>query len=80
MEPKKEKADVVQDNPLTEPESNKVKVFKKANDCMTQFCGEPVRVAEDGREYFDLHDYMEPVVKQNHNLIWPVAPETEVAE
>lgn len=68
---KKDKT-AVEETPVEEtPERKTIRVYKVANDTMTSFCGEPVRVSETGREYFDLPDHSKTLVDQNLNLIWP---------
>lgn len=52
-------------------------VYKKVNDGMMFFCGEPVKTDESGKEYFELADYMQPIVNQNINLVWPPESTTE---
>jgi hypothetical protein len=57
---------------VKQEEIKKVKVFKKANDSMTSFCGEKVQTAASGREFFELSPDLEEKVAATPNLIWPV--------
>jgi hypothetical protein len=48
-----------------------VRVCKKVNDGMSQFCGERVQTDPDGKEFFNLTIAAKESVDRHPNLIWP---------